>query len=278
MNTVFFGASRFVLPLIITLQAHYKLTLVVTTETGPLDAVGSYCEKQKMPLIRLKQFDKHSLEQIRMQRSEFGVLAYFGIILPIEVLNLFPKGIINIHPSLLPQYRGPTPVQSAILNADMQTGVSVIRLDSLIDHGPLLDSQAEPIAPQDTTVSLYERLFTKAASMLETVVPPYIHGRLIPQPQNEKNATYSKRSLTRRDGFINPADPPSKEYIDRMIRAYYPWPGAWTVLPLNGKDIRVKLLPGKLLQAQGKKPIPVRDFINGYPHSEKMIENLLSAE
>ena len=137
LKIIFFGASKFVIPLIEMLNKNFDLALVVTTERNPLDAVPNFCQKNNISYISVKTISE-ALDRIKKENAQLGVLAYFGLLLPKELLNIFPKGILNIHPSLLPKYRGATPVQTAILNGDLGTGVTIIKLDEELDHGPIL--------------------------------------------------------------------------------------------------------------------------------------------
>jgi len=235
------------------------------------------------------------------EKPDVGVLASFGAIVPKEILN-FPKhGILNIHPSLLPKYRGPSPVQTAILNGERQTGVTIIKMDEKIDHGPIVAQFKEEILPTDTAESLYFRLFSAGAEVLKTILPAYLEGRIELREQNHSAATYTKK-ITREDGFI----PLEKlkaaiqginaETIDRQIRAYYPWPGTYTIIkfkiqsagwrtkskiqsagwPIKSKiqNKRLKILRAHLenerlvldtVQLEGKKPVIFKQFCQGYP-------------
>ncbi len=273
MKIIFFGASRFVLPVIEMLHTNFELALVVTTERDPLDAVPTYCQKNNIPYISIKTASE-ALPRIQETNAELGVLAYFGVLLPKEMLGAFPKGILNIHPSRLPKYRGATPVQSALLKNENETGVTIITLDEQMDHGPMLVQETEMILPADTTETLHERLFTKGTKMLQEIIPDYLAGKLPLQPQNDTEATYTKRSFTKQDGLIDSTNPPSSEQLDRMIRAYYPWPTVWTRLPINGTEKIVKLLPEGKLQVEGKNPMSIKDFMNGYPTLQKVIKDI----
>src|SRR3989344_935465 len=133
---IFFGSSSHVIPIIETLNKNFDLKLVVTTE-NPLQGdalqnypVAKYCVENKIPYLSVSNLSNPSLiSHLSSLNSAVGVLADFGLFIPKEILNAFPKGIINIHPSLLPRYRGPTPVQTAILNGEKITGVSIMKLD-----------------------------------------------------------------------------------------------------------------------------------------------------
>jgi methionyl-tRNA formyltransferase len=276
MKVVFFGASRFILPVIEMLNKDFDLALVVTTEQNPAAAVPFYCRSNNISYISISKFDDKTKQRLKEINAPLAILAYFGILLPREVLNIFPKGILNIHPSLLPLFRGATPVQSAILNGDRQTGSTIIKLDTQMDHGPILIQKKELIHEIDTTESLHDRLFKKGATMLIAAIPEYVSGKIKLRDQKENEATYTKRSFTRQDGYINRDKPPSKVQLDRMIRAYYPWPAAWTKLQVNPDKWKiVKFLPENKIQVEGGKPMSFKDFLNGYPQLKEELKKLL---
>jgi methionyl-tRNA formyltransferase len=279
MKVVIFGSSKYIIPTIEKINTDYDLCLVVTTEKEQTEAVPSYCSAKKIPFISVKTLrDKEVLEKIREKDAEVAVLGYFGLIIPQELLSIFPKGIVNIHPSLLPKYRGPTPVQTAILNGDKKTGVSIILLDNEVDHGPILFQKEKEMLPSDTTDSLHEKLFSLGAELVEDVLPKYLQGELQPIEQDHKSATFTKQ-LSRNDGHIDIDSPPAKDKLNRMIRAYFPWPGSWTLLHQDSggqaKNLRVKLLPENKIQMEGGKPMSIKDFINGYPELKQAIGSLL---
>lgn len=208
-----------------------------------------------------------------------GVVASFGKILSDKILNLFPKGILNIHPSLLPKYRGPSPTQAAILNGDKQTGVTIIKMDNKIDHGPIVAQFAEEIIPSDTSESLYCRLFSAGAEVLKTILPAYLENRIELRPQDHSQATYTKK-LTRDDGKVNWSKP--DDYLERFIRAMFPYPGAWCEIKLKVKNEKLKIKRLKILKAhlengklildkvqlEGKKPVTWKQFLEGYPKAK----------
>jgi len=274
MNIVFFGSSKYIVPILSMLKSTYDLSLVVTTEKNPQDTVPLYCRKNAVPFISIEKFDKKTIEEIKKQNAKVAILAYFGLFLPDEVLDIFPKGIINIHPSLLPKDRGPTPVQTTILNGKTKTGVTIIKLDQEIDHGPILAQTEESAIPSDTTDSLHIRLFEKGSELLKIALERYLNGNQILKEQDHKKATYTEH-LTRTSGYIDSNNPPEKKELKRMIHAYFPWPGVWTQIRIKNKQIRIKLLPEGKLQLQDKKPMTYKDFYNGYPELKGKLENLL---
>lgn len=209
-----------------------------------------------------------------LNEADLGVVAAYGRILTKNELNTPKYGCINIHPSLLPKYRGPTPVQTAILNGDKETGVTIIKLDEEVDHGPILAQVKKPIFLTDTSESLYKRLFEKGAQLLPITLHEYINGLIKPVAQNHSKATFTK-PLTRTDGYIDISDTISSERLGQMIRAYYPWPGTWAKWKMkDGKWKILKFLPEKKIQVEGKKPMSYKDFLNGYPEVKGILKFL----
>ena len=274
MKIVFFGSSGYVLPVIEKLKKDFEIELVVTTEKED-GAVTKYSIEHEIPYVSVSSLsDQDTRYKILNTKSELAVLADFGLIIPETILHKFKYGILNIHPSLLPKYRGSTPVQSAILNNEKETGVSIIKLDDRVDHGPILAQTKEEIRSNDTAQSLYDRLFEIGSDFLYQNIKQYIKGKLKLIEQNNEKATFTK-ILTRNDGYFELDNPPSLEKLDLMTRAYYPWPSAWTRSMINGKSSIIKFLPQKKLQVEGKKPVSYKDFINGYPNLDKRLLALL---
>lgn len=274
LRVVFFGASRFVIPILEVLRKNYNLSLVFTTERTGSDPVSKYCKNHAIPCMAIAQFNNETIEQLRRRSAPLAVLSYFGLILPKRVLSVFELGIINIHPSLLSKYRGPTPVQTAILNGDKKTGVTIIKLDEKVDHGPILTQVEEEILPFDTAETLYERLFKIGAKMLSQTINKYIKRQIKVTSQDHSKATFTK-PLTRQDGYFDISSPPSPQLLDRMIKAYYPWPGAWSKFKLQNSNFKiVKFLPEQKIQVEGGKPMSLKDFLNGYPETKEWVQRL----
>ncbi len=277
VKIVFFGSSKYVIPIIEVLKRDFDLALVVTTERNSFDPIPSYCLSQKIPYLSVSTFSAKVNSQLLNVNCQLAVLADFGLIIPKEILNDFPKGIINIHPSLLPKYRGPTPVQNAILNGDEKTGVTIIKLDNQIDHGPILAQKEVLISSSDNAQTLYEKLFRIGAELLHQNLNKYIKGEIKLSEQDHSKATIT-RLLTREDGYIDISkikDQRSKINLDRMIRAFHPWPGVWTKWKMeNGKWKILKFLPEGKLQVEGKKPMSYQDFLNGYPKAKEILSKI----
>jgi methionyl-tRNA formyltransferase len=222
-------------------------------------------------------------------RPDVGVVAAYGEILRRDVLAIPPLGYVNIHPSLLPLYRGPSPVAGAILNGDAETGVTIMLLESKMDAGPILVQRIVPLPPDARTGPLTHELFEIGAAMLVETLDAYVAGAITPQPQDHTRATFTKL-LSREDGIIDWSQPAVR--IERMTRAYDPWPGAtttWRGAPIKIVAARViadwrgDTPPGALLdtadgpavatgegllvlmtvQPAGKRPLSAADWRRG---------------
>ena len=251
MKIIFFGTPPFVDSVIETIDKDFDLIKII-----------------RKPI----EFNHEVLNEIKELNPDLFVVASYGKILPGELLEIPKLGAINIHPSLLPKYRGPSPIQNAILEGDKKTGVTIIKMDEKMDHGPILEQVEEPVLSNDTFESLSIRLFQKSADMLIHVITRYNAG-LKEEIQDEKKATYTK-FITKQDGLIDIESLPEKEKLENMIRAYYPWPGVWTRYKLSEKEIIIKLLPENRIQVEGKKPMSFKDFKNGYENGKNLLQKL----
>ena len=275
---VFFGAGSYVLPVIQTLNRQFDLALVVTTETDPNAPVPKFCKSNNVELLSISSLSSQIINnKLSIINCRVAVLASFGIIVPDAILNLFELGILNIHPSLLPKYRGPTPVQSAILAGDKVTGVSIIKLDEQVDHGPILAQEKIDLNGTETTENLSKKLFLLGGEMVIKIVRKIEKGlKVIEKEQDHSKAIFTEH-LKRESGFVDINNPPKIEQLDRMIRAYYPWPGVWFHAKLNGIERTIKLLPEQKIQVEGKNTMQLRDFANGYKEASDILSILGSA-
>lgn len=206
-------------------------------------------------------------EDIESIKPDLVIVANYGKIIPQHILDIPRYGTFNVHPSLLPKYRGPSPIQSAILNGDREIGVTIILMDAKVDHGPILAQKKTIIGENETAIDLSDRLAVLGAGLLIDVIPDWISGKTRLRRQDEKRATYTK-ILTREDGEIN-WKKPAKE-IEGQIRAFNPWPGTYAF----HKGKRLKILKARLeknkliieeVQLEGKKPMLFEDFLRGHP-------------
>lgn len=210
---------------------------------------------------------------------EAAVLVAYGKIIPQNVLDAFPKGIINIHPSLLPKYRGPTPIETAILDGATETGVSLMRLSAKMDAGPVYDQSRLVLSGNETKKGLADKLLELGQEMLIDKLPAILDGSLTPKPQNDAEATYTKL-LKKADGVMDFAKP--AEVLEREVRAYAGWPRSHAKIhgrqvivtkariAKNQKDSALVMTckPGYLeiqqLIAPSGKLMTAEDFLRGY--------------
>jgi methionyl-tRNA formyltransferase len=172
------------------------------------------------------------------------VVAAFGQLLRSPVLDLPRHGCLNIHASLLPRWRGASPIQAAILAGDAETGVSLMKMNQGLDTGPLLASRSVTLAPDETGGSLSLRLASLGASLLLETLPGYVSGSVVPIPQDESRATSAPR-LRKADGALSPAA--SALHLARMVRAFDPWPGTH----IQWEGVRLAVLSAHTAQAGG---------------------------
>ena len=232
---VFFGTPSFAVPaLTALLESGYDIAAVVT---APDANQGRGQTLKSCPVAELAR--KHNLlvvqphklkspEVIALLQSlgaSAGVLVAYGHIIPDAILHAFARGIVNIHPSLLPKYRGSSPISSCLLNGDTETGITLMQLDEEMDHGPIISQQIETIGPQDTSQTLHDRLAKIGAQILIKKLPEYLAGEIIPEPQDHSLASYTKM-IKSEDGLINWGE--SAQHIYRSWQAYQPWPGVFT--------------------------------------------------
>lgn len=171
---------------------------------------------------------------LRRLAPDIIVVAAFGLILPPSVLEMPPYGCLNLHPSLLPRYRGPTPIPAAIIDGVEETGSSIMLMTEGIDCGPVLAQRAFPIAPADTTKSLTDKLAHVSADLLMETLPRWVACSIAPRPQRDEDATYTKM-IDKSDGEIDWRL--SAPELWRRVRAYYPWPVCYS--SWRGRRIRI---------------------------------------
>ncbi len=304
IKLVYFGTLEYsatVLEALATNSA-FKVIAVITQPDRPTGRdqaltpppVKIVAQKYHLPVLQpetLKNFnaDVAGVENFEpLQNADLFVVYGYGLIIPQAILDLPKHGSLNIHPSLLPKYRGPTPIQSALLNGETTTGVSIMLLDALMDHGPIVRQINTNIEPDDTNQTLTKRLVEMAIPVLTETIPAWIQGEIKPIEQDHSQVTMCKM-LSRDDGKIDWNK--SADQIYNQYRAFTPWPGIWTTWegkrlkltritpsPLRGgteggvlvenNTIFIACSHGTLevleLQLEGKKPMTAQEFANGY--------------
>lgn len=247
LKIVFFGTPVYVDPILTAIEQNF-------------DLVGAF---------RTQQFNDETMEQLRNLNPDLFVVASFGKIFPESVLKIPRLGSINVHPSKLPKYRGPSPLQEQILDGVKDSAISFILMDSEVDHGPILHQEPFQILDTDTFESLCEKMFAKSAQPLTEIINSFSDGSVKGVVQDDKDATFTKL-IEKEDGYFDIENPPDSQTLDRMIRAYYTWPAAWT----KWKNKIIKFLPPEpksqssepfLVQMEGKNVTDLKSFLNGHP-------------
>lgn len=254
---IFFGSGYYVIPIIEVLKTK-GLSLVVTTEhEGKLI---DYLKSNNIPYLYSNLKNPEDVKKIEDLKPDVGVLASYGAILPKKILELFPDGILNVHPSLLPKFKGPSPIQYTILSGDKETGVTIIKLDDKVDHGPIALQEKIQLNGTETFQELMESLFSKGAGLIDKILTEDT-TQFTPQDDSKESWSYK---IKKTDGKIDLDNPPAPEVLIRKIKAFYPWPGVFFTTEINGVSKIIKLLPNQKIQVEGKNPMDYKSFINGY--------------
>ncbi len=284
-RTLFFGTPDFAVPSLEAIARETQLIGVVTQPDKPagrkkelkLPAVKQWAQKntphipifQPTSLRTSTDSGQNFIEQLKILKPDLIVLVVYGKILPKEILEFPHFGCINVHPSLLPRYRGASPLQSAILHGDTESGISIMKMDEGQDTGPVLLQESYPLSINTTITELHDDYAVKGAALLIVALRSYLAGRIQPQPQ-PSTGIITCGLLKKEDGFITADD--SLVQIDRKFRAYHPWPGIYTVI--KGKRIKILDLDYdqatdsidiKTVQLEGKTPREYTSFVKQYP-------------
>jgi methionyl-tRNA formyltransferase len=234
-RVVFMGTPDFALPSLAALLAACTVVGVVTQPDRPAGRgrqvvsppVKAVAEGAGVPVIQPQRLrEPEAMAQLQAWAPDLIVVTAFGQILKPAVLDLPPHGCLNVHASLLPRHRGAAPIPAAILAGDADTGVTLMRMDPGLDTGPILAQRRLPILPDDTTPSLSGRLAQAGAELLVETLPAYLAGDLLPQPQDDSQATYAPQ-LKKEDGRLDFTRPAAE--LARRVRALTPWPGAFAL-------------------------------------------------
>ncbi len=243
----FFGASEFAVPILEKLAAsRYRPWMVVTTPDAPAGRgqqlkpppVKVAAERMGIPAIQPRILAPDNLH-LAPDGADLFIVAAYGKILPPELLAIPKQGSLNVHPSLLPRWRGASPVQHAILAGDTETGVTIILMDAQVDHGPVLQSSKFKVQSSKlTTPELTAQLADVGAQLLLETIPAWLDSKITPRPQDEGEATYAPR-IRKEDGRIDWNQPAVE--VERMTRAFQPWPGAYTFWHRSENQLRLAI-------------------------------------
>lgn len=259
---IFMGTPEFAVPVLQTLTENYNVVAVYTRTDKP---VGRGKQVTPSPVKLFAQAHAIRVEQPRSLRNgveqklvqayepDLIVVAAYGMILPRAVLEAPARGCLNIHASLLPRLRGASPITYAILNGDAETGVSLMQMDEGLDTGAILTQRVIPLAPDETTGTLTEKLAKLASQLVCDALPDYLAGKLTPTPQDKAFATMTPL-VAKEDGLMNWSK--SATFLERMVRAYQPWPTGYTryhgeqfkILRASVLEYNTPEIPGTVLQ------------------------------
>ena len=298
MGVIFMGSADFSLPILKALSEGEEVLAVVTQPDRPRGRgqrvvptpVKEWAEGRGIPVLEPQGLKDPFLEEVRGVGPEAIVVAAYGRILPPELLRLPPLGCINVHPSLLPKYRGAAPVNWAIIRGEIETGVTTFLMDEGMDSGPILLQRRVRIGEGETASELLGRLAELGAELLLETLKRWRRGEIEPRPQREEEATFAPK-LRKEDGLINWKR--EAREINNLIRGAQPWPGAYTFL--RGKLLKVHRArvgsgrgePGEVIsleegievacgegslllqevQLEGRRRVLWEDFLRGYPLS-----------
>lgn len=256
-NLIFMGTPSFAVPtLAALLEKGYSVEAVFTQPDRPSGRgrnvrpppVKVWAKEHGLPVIQPETAsDEVAVNQLRRLAPTVLVVAAYGKLLPKMVLDIPSKGSLNLHPSLLPRHRGPSPIAAAILAGEEATGSTVMLLDEGLDTGPMLGYREESIRPEDTAGSLERRLAQSGADLMVDTLGLWLEGKIVPVPQDNGRASTTK-FITKAHGEIDWEEP--AEILSRKIRAFHPWPGAYT--KWRGESLHIK--EGQALIGAGGEP------------------------
>lgn len=313
MKTIFMGTPNFAAPILEAMikSSDFKPLAVVTSPDKPVGRkqeitsppIKILAQKSKITILQPEKIrNKEFTEQIKKLDSDLIVVAAYGKIIPADILAIPKYGCVNVHASLLPKYRGPAPIQAAILEGEKETGVTIMLMDEKMDTGPILSQEQVEIDAKETSETLHDKLSSVGANLLLKTLPKYIEGELKPQAQDETLATYCQM-ITRDHGKL--VWDKTSEELECQIRGLAPWPGTFTFyhiqpnkrlkiisadildaqvleenpeygkMVFDGNKVIVKTGNGRLsiakLQIEGSVPMSAKEFINGYKNLNRVV-------
>ena len=252
MRLVFAGTAAFAVPSLDALiAARHEVALVITQPDRPghrnkilPTPVKQAAQKHGLHVYQPDRIGSpESIAQIRWANPELMVVVAYGQILPREVLEIAPRGVVNVHASLLPRHRGAAPINHAIISGDAETGITIMLMDEQLDHGPILARRSVPIGPGTTAPALTAELAELGAALLVEVLANL--DRFLPTAQDHAAATLAPR-LQKEDGDLDWSVPAAE--IDRRVRGLDPWPGTTATLA----DRQLKVIRGRPAEGSGK--------------------------
>lgn len=286
ISFVFFGTGALAESVLASLVRNgYTPTLLVTKADAPSGRhmemksphIKTWADMKGIPVFQPETLRDLQDSPLHTHSFDLFIVASYGKIIPRDILELPTHGVLNVHPSLLPEYRGPSPIESVLLDGKITTGVTIIKLDELMDHGPILAQTAFMIDSHETAGSLEVTCGQLGGDMLSQVLPTYIEGVLIPKEQDHGKATVCKK-IEKSFGEISLDDEAS--VVQRKYRALTPWPGLYFFHTHKNVPIRIKVTKVDLTKStvntmraeevilsvipEGKKEMDWESFVRGY--------------
>ena len=254
---VFFGTPAFAVPFLTELSDDPDIEVVaVVCQPDKPKGRGAKLQPPEVKVsaesLGLKVNQPKSLKSekivsdLKNLDADLFVVVAYGKIIPQGVLDIPPKGTLNVHPSLLPKYRGPSPMQWVIASGDKKTGVSIMLLDAGMDTGPILEQEEIKIDDRETYESLTRKVHEIGPELLARTLKAHVKGEITSSPQKDEDASLTSL-ITREDGHIDWTQ--SATSIDRLVRAYNPWPGTWTIWKRNDDSLRLKIIEAEPIDA-----------------------------
>lgn len=304
---IFMGTSEFAKEILEAIvREKYQVLAIITQpdkkvgrkqemKIGPVKEFGDI---QKIPIFQPAKLNEESIEKIKGLSPDLIIVAAYGKIIPKEILEAPRYKSINVHPSLLPEFRGPSPIQNAILAGKKETGITIMLMDEKMDHGDILVQAKVQIHPDENTEILSKKIIPLSAKLLLEMIPNWIEGKIKPKKQDDSEASYCQL-IEREDGHIFWNEEAFEIY--NKFRAFSPWPGIFSIWEKSGGIIRLKLVKIKTqeknpeekreigevfkldenrigvktakgiiileeVQLEGKNPVKTNEFLNGYPN------------
>ncbi|WP_343188556.1 methionyl-tRNA formyltransferase [Buchnera aphidicola (Neophyllaphis varicolor)] len=298
LKIIFAGTPNFaVTHLKKIVESNYKVVCVITRpdkisgrgkklRNSP---VKEFAIKNNIEINQPKSLNNNKfIEYIKEKNAHMMIVVAYGLIIPETIINLFNMGCINVHASLLPRWRGSSPIQYAIINGDINTGVTVIKMDKKIDHGKIIDSIEYKIKSNETSITLEKKLSKIGSKLITKVINNLIYNNFSLREQNHNFATYTKK-IKKKDGIIDWKLNAKK--IERQIRAFNPWPTSYffvkkkiikvweanyiesnkkykigKIIEINKNGMQISTGNGiiniKKIQFSGKKTVSIKDILN----------------
>lgn len=276
INIAFFGTPDVASKTLEILKTNGYIPSIIITSPDRLSGRGMHlmqtpvsiwAEENKIPCLKPEKINGEFIEEFNKLNIDLSIVVAYGKILPENLINIPRLGTINIHYSLLPKYRGASPVESALLSGDKVTGVSIQQMAFKLDSGPIIAEEKVPISIDDNKTGLREKLINTGAQLLSKTLPSIIKQEINPKTQDESQATYCGK-IKKEDGEIDINGNAEENY--NKYRAFSGWPGVYFFINKNGRQTRIKITQAKYkdnsfiierVVVEGKKETDYSEFL-----------------